>query len=440
MTRLSLAARTPAAFLAVLGTLALATAALASGPYSATLQAPIEKVPFGSPLEYTFEFTNLASATLPVQNLVATFALDQDLDVSTFAFDAVTIGSRTIVPPPGVQAYATTVDLRPGLDVIVSVVLQLDPPTGVASWSLSSLDPETGQEPRDPSQGFLPPNVSPPEGEGSILFSVQASAGLCNDTVIENAGSFFFDSEGVPLETSYSSVGTVPDLAPSPVQGLESTVCTLNSQLLSWIAPADDDGCIAASYEIRHSSTSPVGLSAENWWNTATVYPSAPVPASPGTQQSETVDGLPTCQWHYFAIRSYDGAGNPSGVSNILKAKTKCTPSGTCASGFEETPSQLGGVAGSTLRLAPPKPNPAGASVALEYEIPLDLAGTTLSIGVYDITGRVVRRIEPSIARSGQFAWSWDLRDDSGQRVGPGMYWARLQVGGSRLVRPLIVR
>ena len=60
--------------------------------------------------------------------------------------------------------------------------------TGVLSWYFSSIDPATGQPPTNPLAGFLPPNVTPPEGEGSVLFTVHAAAGLAGGTQISNSG------------------------------------------------------------------------------------------------------------------------------------------------------------------------------------------------------------------------------------------------------------
>ena len=49
------------------------------------------------------------------------------------------------------------------------------------SWAVPkgpSLDPATGRPPTDPLLGFLPPNHVPPEGEGSVLFTVMPKSGL----------------------------------------------------------------------------------------------------------------------------------------------------------------------------------------------------------------------------------------------------------------------
>jgi hypothetical protein len=68
------------------------------------------------------------------------------------------------------------------------------------SWHLIALDPDTGELPTDPDAGFLPPNVNAPEGEGSVLFTVQSKAGLATGTTICNQASIVFDVNA-PIET-----------------------------------------------------------------------------------------------------------------------------------------------------------------------------------------------------------------------------------------------
>jgi hypothetical protein len=87
----------------------------------------------------------------------------------------------------------TAVDLRPEQDVIVRINAGLDMASGVLTWRFESIDPATGLPPADPVTGFLPPNRSPPEGEGSVSFTVRPKPGLATGTEIRNRATIVFD-------------------------------------------------------------------------------------------------------------------------------------------------------------------------------------------------------------------------------------------------------
>jgi hypothetical protein len=56
------------------------------------------------------------------------------------------------------------------------------------------------QTPEDPTVGFLPPDVTPPEGEGSVCFSVLPRNSIATGTIITNAATITFDYNA-PINT-----------------------------------------------------------------------------------------------------------------------------------------------------------------------------------------------------------------------------------------------
>jgi hypothetical protein len=92
------------------------------------------------------------------------------------------------------------VDLRPAKNLIVRITAQLNPETGLLTYRFTSLDPATMQLPEDPLLGFLPPNKNPPEGDGSVVFTVMPKHGLPTETVIRNKARIFFDLNA-PIDT-----------------------------------------------------------------------------------------------------------------------------------------------------------------------------------------------------------------------------------------------
>ncbi len=146
------------------------------------------------PLRYTILFENLETADAPAQEVLITDQLDvANMDLNTFNLGPISFGETKIVPPPGLSVFDTEVDLRPENNLIVKIEGGLDMDTGLLTWRFVSIDPETGQLPEDPLAGFLPPNVTPPEGDGSVLFTVMPKDDLPTGTEIRNQATIVFD-------------------------------------------------------------------------------------------------------------------------------------------------------------------------------------------------------------------------------------------------------
>jgi hypothetical protein len=116
-----------------------------------------------------------------------------------------------------------------------------------------------------------------------------------------------------------------PDaVAPSAVFDLAADVgaATHSSVRLTWTAPGDD-GAIGTAYlyDLRYREDAPVDAS--NWDDPATYrVEGEALPLVAGSAQSTVVQGL-LSQWtYYFALRTFDAAGNASGISNAVMTAT----------------------------------------------------------------------------------------------------------------------
>jgi len=82
------------------------------------------------------------------------------------------------------------------------------------------------------------------------------------------------------------------------------------------------------------------------------------------------------------------------------------------------------------------QPNPAGAVTHIL------LRGTELSgpasLKIYDVEGRLIRNLVADVAR-GKACISWDLTDNPGSAVSPGIYYATLIGDGYQVTRPIVV-
>ena len=68
------------------------------------------------------------------------------------------------------------------------------------SWVFETIDASTGQPATDVTNGFLPPDVTPPQGEGSVSFTVMREKGLRTGTRIANQATIYFDTNA-PITT-----------------------------------------------------------------------------------------------------------------------------------------------------------------------------------------------------------------------------------------------
>jgi DNA-binding beta-propeller fold protein YncE len=87
------------------------------------------------------------------------------------------------------------------------------------------------------------------------------------------------------------------------------------------------------------------------------------------------------------------------------------------------------------LAFSRPTPNPAQGPIRLSARVG---RSGTLVIRILDPAGRHVRSVSRAVG-AGATDWTWDLLDDAGRRVPPGLYVASLRFGEERASRSLLV-
>ena len=162
---------------------------------------PLRYISGQEPLRYVIFYENIETATAPEQEVVVTDQLDiAHVDLNTFSFGPVGFGNHVVTPPGGVTEFISYVDLRPGVNLKVRVEGKLDVNTGLVTWKFSSIDPLTNALPEDPLVGFLPPNITPPEGDGNIVYTVRPLPTIQTGTVVRNKATIVFDLND-PIDT-----------------------------------------------------------------------------------------------------------------------------------------------------------------------------------------------------------------------------------------------
>jgi hypothetical protein len=85
--------------------------------------------------------------------------------------------------------------------------------------------------------------------------------------------------------------------------------------------------------------------------------------------------------------------------------------------------------------LHPAAPNPVRLATAIRYDLPRD---ARVRLSIHDVHGRLVRTLVDQRKDGGPHVAKWDVRDDGGGRVAPGVYFYALRGGekplGGRVV------
>jgi len=81
-------------------------------------------------------------------------------------------------------------------------------------------------------------------------------------------------------------------------------------------------------------------------------------------------------------------------------------------------------------------PNPFNPQTTILYTLPAD---GHVDLRVFDVQGRLVRTLVSGVRPGGLNEARWDGRDDSGRSLASGTYFARLQSGGERSVKSMVL-
>jgi hypothetical protein len=82
-------------------------------------------------------------------------------------------------------------------------------------------------------------------------------------------------------------------------------------------------------------------------------------------------------------------------------------------------------------------PNPFSRTTEIRYDIPPH--GGNVSLRIYDVRGRLIRDLVRGTPASGTQRTLWNGTDDSGRRVGPGLYLLSFVAPGRESTRKLVL-
>jgi subtilase family serine protease len=213
---------------------------------------PQRWVPAGAPLNYTIQFENdpgLASA--PAKRVSITLPLDANFDPRTFRLGDFGFGGLIFNIPPDSAFYQTRLDLSATKGYYVDLIAGVDIANHQAFWTLTTIDPATGDVPQNALIGFLPPDRTPPEGEGFVSCAITPVAGVANGSPVAAKATIVFDNQP-PMDTP-SALNTLQTGQPASYV-LPLPAVTLNPTFdVAWQGVTTSGGSGVSSYDIYAS-------------------------------------------------------------------------------------------------------------------------------------------------------------------------------------------
>jgi hypothetical protein len=298
-------------------------------------------IPRGQDLPYTIRFENLGpgSEHIPAGQSVASApavlvtiedTLDDDVDIDAVELGDVGWGDVLVSVPPGLTSYHDDITQAGG--DIVRVDGALDKATRKLTWTLASIDPETGEQETAADKGFLPPAPAgdPTAGQGFVSYGARGEDGLAHGTEIKAKATIRFDVNP-PIDTP-EHTNTVDATAPT-------------SSVTSAVQPDPAGaGCLEQIAVQWSGSDVGAGLTAFDVWVAEDTGPYEPW----RTDTSATSDVFPAEGGHTYKFRSVarDAVGNdeaPPAGADVERLVSHCDDTAPIAVATIDGPAAQGG-------------------------------------------------------------------------------------------------
>jgi uncharacterized protein YjdB len=292
---------------------------------------------------------------------VVTEPVPAGVDPSTVQLTGFGFGSTVVVVPPGHQSFGVRLDQRSTIGDFVDVEGFYDPAAQMITWSMSTINPATGDLDTSPTAGFLPPDDTAGNGEGYVAWTAAALPSLPTGTALVTSASIVFDRN--PAIGTGTWTNTIDADAPDAnIVGLPTSALPgpLN---ITW-AGNDHGASGVASFDVYVSiDGGPLAL----WL--------------PGRTTTSANYSISAGHTYGFAVRATDNVGNvgaaPTSAQATVTAQSTIVPIVPTTTTLSATPNPA--TAGSAVTLTATI-SPAGGSGTVTFmDGPTALGTSTLS-------------------------------------------------------------
>ncbi|HEV7866789.1 MAG TPA: carboxypeptidase regulatory-like domain-containing protein, partial [Chthoniobacteraceae bacterium] len=258
-----------------------------------------------TPMHYMIRYENAPEATAPAQEVLITQQLDPDLDWRTFRLEDFGWGDVVVELQGNQSFYSGRVDLMETKGFVVDVTAFIDIQTGLATWTLTTIDPATGEKPIDATLGFLPPDVPNGVGDGFVNYTIRPLRTAETGARIDAKASIIFDTNE-PIDTP-PIFNTIDSTKPtSGINPLAALTNNTNFQV-SWTS-ADPSGSAVKEVDVYVSDN---GAPASLWLGK--------------TELREATYAGESGHTYTFHTLARDNAGNEQSFATAAKVSTLVT-------------------------------------------------------------------------------------------------------------------
>jgi len=217
-------------------------------------------------------------------------------------------------------------------------------------------------------------------------------------------GGAFEDPDGSPGDMGWYGSRALVMAQPSYPQGLAAALES-GDVVLRWAKNPEAD---VVSYYVYRDTVGDFKPSASNF-----------VASVPETDSTVTLPA--PADSAFYVVSAIDGDGYAGGYSNVafVGAATGATETGA----FNN-------------RLYQNVPNPFNPATTIQYEL---RAPAAVSLSVFDVAGRLVKRLVDEQKTRGVHKIAWDGTSDSGARVSSGIYFYKLNTGSFVQTRKMLL-
>jgi subtilase family serine protease len=200
-------------------------------------------------MPYTINFENMPTATASAQRVRVTDQLDPNVDPRTFRLKEIGFGSYRLQVPENRAFFQQRVQLGAEFNnILADISAGVDISTGKVTWTLTAIDPATGEQPNSANLGLLAPNDETGRGQGFVTYTVQPKQTAPTGTVIRNNATIIFDTEE-PITTNTVTNTLDADIPTSAVAALPPTQTTATFTV-SWAGTDAANGSGLQNYDV----------------------------------------------------------------------------------------------------------------------------------------------------------------------------------------------
>lgn len=161
-------------------------------------------------MSYQIAFENADTSMFSAQRISIIDTLDAlTLNIHQATLHDIGVGDSVYYIEPESRSFARVIPLTDGYELRLNA--DIDTITGVAHWDFFVADTVDHELPLNPLVGFLPPNLSSPEGQGFVTFRIPMKEGLPHEQTIVNQASIIFDNnEAIVTEPWLNTIDALP--------------------------------------------------------------------------------------------------------------------------------------------------------------------------------------------------------------------------------------